>query len=571
MSGRFPEPGKIFEEKYRVERLLGSGGFARVYLAEQTDLGRMVAIKILSPKVSRAAGEEQTDPKIESVALRFEREARVVSQLRSPQTVTMYDYGRTESGLLYMVMEYVDGTELDEISVPIEPRRVVKILKQMLQSLHEAHAHGLLHRDLKPANIMVFEHLGEKDQVKLLDFGIAKAVGEAADDGEQDLTADNSLIGTPRYMSPEQIRGADVGPASDIYSLGLVAYELLMGEKAITNTDSIEILGRHLSSESFEIPRHHAIHPSLRRLINKMLAKNLEGRYSTTKEVLQDIAEIERIDGDLRVGGGPPPTPGDDSVDDDIYAVLDDDDLEFHESEAVAGSAQGSRTGLVAAIIAVLLISAGVVGWQMIGAANTKGVPIDEDEASAGEASAGLEADEPNPEQGDPVQADSELADSEQAGASKPDASAPVVVTLIRTRPEGASVWLGETLAGMSPVQFQSTDHEFPLTVRAKLGERSVEKTLDLPGGEIFLELPDDEDLTAAGSKPSTTNERPTQGRVNKGAGASASKASGRDTKSTPKKTHPEKNQPEQNQNEEPDEEPDEDDNDDTRTYLPLE
>jgi serine/threonine protein kinase len=555
MSGRFPEPGKLFEEKYRVEKLLGSGGFARVYLAEQTDLGRMVAIKVLSPKVSRAVGEEQTDPQIEAVALRFEREARVVSQLKSSQTVTMYDYGRTESGLLYMVMEYVDGTELDEISVPIAPRRVVKILKQMLQSLHEAHAHGLLHRDLKPANIMVFEHLGETDQVKLLDFGIAKAVGEAAGDNEQDLTADNSLIGTPRYMSPEQIRGADVGPASDIYSLGLVGFELLMGEKAITNTDSIEILGRHLSSESFEIPRHHAIHPALRRMINKMLSKDLEQRYSTTKEVLKDIAELERLDGDLRVSGSPPPRPGEGGGDDDeSYDVLDDDDIEFAQAGVATWS---SQTSAIAAIIVMVLFIIGVIVWQGLSSDDTGTVASGEDERSSGSAMA-------TPERGD-------TGNRADTGSAKP--SVPAVVTLIRTRPEGASVWLGETLGGMAPLQFESPEYTFPLTVRAELGEHSVQKTLETPGGEIWLDLSPkmvsdkkdgddalDKDRVASGSTPPSTNDRQAKG---KGAGTSASTDSARANKPPPKK---EPTTPATSESDD-----DDDDDDDTRTYLPLE
>ncbi len=475
MSGRFPEPGKLFEEKYRVERLLGSGGFARVYLAEQTDLGRKVAIKVLSPKVSQAVGGEQTDPQIESVALRFEREARVVSQLKSPQTITIYDYGRTDGGLLYMVMEYVDGTELDEIPVPIEPRRVVNILKQVLQSLREAHANGLLHRDLKPANIMVYEHLGQKDQVKLLDFGIAKAVGQAASDADKDLTAADSLIGTPRYMSPEQIRGEDIGPASDIYSVGLVAYELLMGEKAITNSDSIEILGKHLSSESFEIPRHHAIHPKLRRLINKMLSKRLDERYQSTEEVLADLAEIEQVAGDLRIGG--PPAFDDDSLQE---ASADDDDIEELDPAEVqweSSADDGGSRGLVwAAVALVVLIGGGVAIWQVVGTPHKQDISEAHPEV----------AQKPAPSKAPQVKA--------AADDDKPD-KPPAVITLIRTDPKGASVWLGERLVGMAPVQFGSDEYQFPLTVRVKLGDRSAEQTLEKPGGEHVLKLPPKDQL----------------------------------------------------------------------------
>ncbi|QDG53699.1 hypothetical protein FIV42_24025 [Persicimonas caeni] len=560
MSGRFPEPGKIFEEKYHVEKLLGSGGFARVYLAEQTDLGRHVAIKVLSPKVARAVNAEETDPKIESVALRFEREARVVSQLKSAQTITMYDYGRTESGLLYMVMEYVDGVGLDELEVPIEPRRVIKILKQMLQSLHEAHANGLLHRDLKPANIMVYEHLGEKDQVKLLDFGIAKAVGQAANDDQQDLTASDSLIGTPRYMSPEQIRGQDIGPASDIYSLGLVAYELLMGEKAITNSDSIEILGRHLSSESFEIPRHHAIHPRLRRLINKMLSKNLETRYQETKAVLADLAEIERIDGDLRVGG-PPPTPSDDGGEfgDDGELVLDEADIEFEGDS----SSSNSRPLIIGAVIVLLLSGVGIAAWQLTGASGTdeKAEPIEIAETP----------DEANTEEAEPEKARVEKGEEES------------VVTLIRTRPKGASVWLGDKLVGMAPVQFESTDYEFPLKVIAKMGEKNVEQTLEQPGGEIWLELPEPEELAekddpqgegdeaekvASGSK-ATKSRSDDKGGASKGRGGAKERTRTKTTKN--EKTSEKKGGQTATVKEKPEPDEKEEEDVDTRKYLPLE
>src|SRR5690606_38246189 len=147
---------------------------------------------------------------LERVSFRFQQEARLVSRLRSPFTITMYDYGRTPSGLLYMVLEYVSGQSIAELlagGAPVAPQRVVKILNQILISLHEAHALGMLHRDLKPANIMVYEHLGQADQVKLLDFGIAKVIGDSHQQRNIDLTSDGNIIGTPRYMSPEQIRG----------------------------------------------------------------------------------------------------------------------------------------------------------------------------------------------------------------------------------------------------------------------------------------------------------------------------------------------------------------------------
>ncbi len=568
MSGRFPEPGKTFEGKYRVDKLLGSGGFARVYLAEQTDLGRPVAIKVLSPKVAQAIGGETTDPKVEAVAIRFEREARVISQLKSPQTITMYDYGRTESGLLYMVMEYVDGIELDELEVPIAPRRVVKILKQMLQSLHEAHAHGLLHRDLKPANIMLYEHLGEKDQVKLLDFGIAKAVGQASQNNEEDLTAADTLIGTPRYMSPEQIRGHDVGPASDIYSLGLVIYELLVGEKAITNSDSIEILGRHLSSDTFEIPRTHAVHPDLRRLVNKMVVKQTDGRYANTAEVLEDLAEIEQIEGDLTLEAvpAPPPLPGPGQDapgdgDDGVAADLGGGAGASTTGESSTGGAGKKKTIVLGALIGAVLASAAVGVWLL----GDWGADTGGDEAQP----VVVEADEDD-------EAGEDDEDDEAAADEEPER----IITLIRTRPKGASVWIGERLLGMAPVQLDSADYEFPLTVRATMGERSDQKRLEAPGSEVWLDVAELDELAeredGAGDEPANAG---SSDRVDKPADKPADKApqptrtkkpsSAKKPEPAAKEEKPETKPPATSKAESSNEEEEEEDVD-TRKYLPL-
>lgn len=277
----FPKSGELFEGRYRVGPMIGAGGFARVYKAHQEDLGREVALKILTP------GEEGNYD--EKLVERFNQEARVVSRLRDPHTITMFDYGRTDTGLLYMVFEYVNGVSLSKLiatDAPLAPARAVKILRQVLSSLEEAHALGMLHRDIKPGNIMVFEHVGRPDQVKLLDFGIAKMTGSQV---KADLTADGALIGTPRYMSPEQIRGEDLSPRSDVYSMGLVAYELLMGRKAIESNSSVTIIGKQLDPTSFALPPMTNVPEGLRRVVNKMMAKDVEQRFTTCSEVLEAL------------------------------------------------------------------------------------------------------------------------------------------------------------------------------------------------------------------------------------------------------------------------------------------
>ncbi len=279
----FPKPGDLFEGRYRIGTMIGAGGFARVYSAMQEDLGRVVALKILTPPKDGIYEAKVVD--------RFNQEARLVSRLQDPHTITMFDFGRSSNGLLYMVFEYVNGISLSKLisnEAPLAPARVVKILQQTLSSLEEAHALGVLHRDIKPGNIMVFEHVGRSDQTKLLDFGIAKLTGQ--DQPQQDLTADGALIGTPRYMSPEQIRGEKLTAQSDIYSLGLVAYEMLMGRKAIESNSSVTIIGKQLDPQSFMLPVLTTIPVGLRTIINRMLAKERDGRYLNAAEVMNGLS-----------------------------------------------------------------------------------------------------------------------------------------------------------------------------------------------------------------------------------------------------------------------------------------
>ncbi len=293
MSAKFPAIGETFEDTYRIEAILGSGGFARVYRAVEVGLERPVALKILRPPVDTAQDEGQRDSYLETLMRRFEREAMMLSKLRSPYTVNLYKYGKTPDGLLYMALEYIDGLSLQEIlraGVPLKPARVVKILQQVLGSLQEAHALGMLHRDLKPANIMVFDHLGEADNVKLLDFGIAKLVRDTPNPEQRDLTSDGTLIGTPRYMAPEQIQGGTIGPASDVYALGLVAYEMLTAERAIKGDSSIQIIGKQLAPQSFHLPPESTVPSGLRDVVNRMMEKELTIRFVDTAGVLEALA-----------------------------------------------------------------------------------------------------------------------------------------------------------------------------------------------------------------------------------------------------------------------------------------
>ena len=216
---------------YTLEKLIGEGGMANVYLAQHALLKRPTAIKILKPH--RASDEW---------IARFEREVRLASQLRHPNTVQIYDYGRTADGLFYYAMEYLVGITLGQLvqasgAAPVS--RVVHLLRQVCAGLAEAHAKGLVHRDVKPENIMACSRGGEYDVVKILDFGLVKNVAEPH---SRDLTRSLRILGTPLYMAPERIRNpADVDARADIYALGAVAFYLLTGSKLFEATDDLSL------------------------------------------------------------------------------------------------------------------------------------------------------------------------------------------------------------------------------------------------------------------------------------------------------------------------------------------
>lgn len=273
---------------YRVEALIGAGGYSRVYKAVDDNVGRQAAIKMLLP----SQGEMHYS---EAVIRRFEREARIVANLRDPHSVQLYEYGQTDDGMLYMIFEYIEGHTLEDVrrqDGALPALRVVKILEQVLLSLEEAHAMGLVHRDIKPANIMIFEHIGRKDQVKVLDFGVGKFTEPDSD--RHDITQTGMLIGTPRYMAPEQWSSdGEITPQTDIYSLGLVIYELLTGVRKITASEPVHIMKEHIDEKPFLLPAELDIPSGLRHVVNKMLEKSRHSRYASAGDVLKDLSHLK--------------------------------------------------------------------------------------------------------------------------------------------------------------------------------------------------------------------------------------------------------------------------------------
>lgn len=296
------EVGRFFEGKYRIVRPIASGSFGSVYLAHQEGMDREVALKILRPKMEPQASSDSKQ--------RFLREVRVIAQLRHPNTVNIHDFGESESGLLYMVLEYVDGETLKESldrEGAFSPARTLNTADQIARSLAEAHRHGVVHRDLKPANVMLTHLEGEGEFVKVLDFGVARLLPGDSKDLTQvgTLEGKQALIGTPRYMSPEQIRGDRVDGRSDIYSLGLLVYEMLAGKPAVEGDTSMGLISEHISPKPLELDGLETVAEPLHEFVETCCAKDPEARYLTTDACVRELRSVaSRIDADLSSGVG---------------------------------------------------------------------------------------------------------------------------------------------------------------------------------------------------------------------------------------------------------------------------
>jgi serine/threonine protein kinase len=260
--------------QYVLERKLGEGGMGVVYLATHALLRRKTALKMLL--------SDRIDP---HTLARFEREVRQLARLSHPNTVAIYDYGRTPEGTFYFAMEYLEGLSFDELVGavgPLPPARVAHLLDQICGSLAEAHDMGLVHRDIKPANVILCEQGGAPDVVKVLDFGLVKDVRNPH---EGELTANSSFLGTPLYAAPEAVKGDESTPASDMYAVAAVGYYLLTGTDVFGGATVMEIGAGHLFKAP-EPPSERLGRPlpaALERLILDGLAKEPSARPSNAR------------------------------------------------------------------------------------------------------------------------------------------------------------------------------------------------------------------------------------------------------------------------------------------------
>ena len=264
---------------YRLGRQIGEGGMANVYLAQHDLLKRPTAVKLLKP--ARATDE---------MIARFEREVQLASSLSHPNTVEIFDYGRTRDGLFYYAMEYLDGMTVSELlqrESPVGVARVIHILQQVCAALAEAHARDIVHRDIKPENIMVCRHGGAYDFVKILDFGLVKHISEKH---SRDLTRTLRILGTPLYMAPERLRNpADVDARADIYAVGALAFLMLTGRKLFESSDDLELTSKILNEEP---PRASASAPQpIPMELDLIITACVEKKRELRPQRVADLAE----------------------------------------------------------------------------------------------------------------------------------------------------------------------------------------------------------------------------------------------------------------------------------------
>jgi serine/threonine protein kinase len=286
-----PLLGHTLDDKYRLDAQLGVGGMGTVYRARHLLIDRPVAVKVLNPRFVED----------EAARTRFQREARAAGRLQHTNAVTVTDFGQTQDGYVYIVMELLEGRTLRDIlgkEAPLEAARSVSLMLQVSAAVAAAHDAGIIHRDLKPANIFIVQRAEVPSVVKVLDFGIAKLAAESLEEDEiKALTQIGAMIGTPRYMSPEQCDGAELTPAADVYSLGVILYEMLTGTVPFSGSTPLAIAMKH-TSELPRRPREYvaSIPPALEDVVLHALEKRPQDRPANAAEFRQELlATADRL------------------------------------------------------------------------------------------------------------------------------------------------------------------------------------------------------------------------------------------------------------------------------------
>ncbi|MEE2779521.1 MAG: serine/threonine-protein kinase [Myxococcota bacterium] len=489
-----PDPGAlvgtVFEDRYRIEEMIGEGGMGAVYRATQLAVSRQVALKLLHKELAT---------KLTMVA-RFQQEARAVAALSHPHIIGLIDFGQAADGSLYLVMEFLEGEPLSErmcreerMSIP----QTTDIALQVLEALVEAHAHGVVHRDLKPENLFLTRRGRKDDFVKVLDFGIAKVSGDLST--KLTLTGTGIAIGTPAYLSPEQARASEVTPQSDLYSLAAILYEMLTGSRLFKAKSATDFLMAHVKEQ----PEHPTvdgvrIEGPLVDFIMACLAKDPDARPAGA------MAGIEWLDDGLESGSTPISS---DAQRPSPVGATAPVALSTGTQEPVGDTEELSHTDKGRPWLRIGLVAVGVVAGVLI--ANlvpdktedqtavtpssepaTKAPPITEESANA-------EATKPvSPDPETPPKAVNQ--GNSEAAEDVPSTSRKVKIT---SEPGGAKIRRGDQVLGVTPLEVQWAEEEDPPTLDLELDGRRkrVTLTVEQDGKTLLIPLPEAE---AAPSKP---------------------------------------------------------------------
>ena len=346
--------GQVVADRYHVIKKLGEGGMGQVYLAEHVKMGRRSAIKVMSPSMVH-------DP--DAVA-RFNREAANASRITHPNVCAVYDFGETPDGLIYLAMEFVEGeplTAMIEREGALPLAQATAIFKQTADALQAAHDLGIVHRDLKPDNIMVAKNRDGGDLVKVVDFGIAKAVG--GDDAGQKVTKTGLVVGTPEFMSPEQLSGDKVDGRSDLYSLALVYFRMLTGQLPFQADSVQETMIKRLTDEPAKLAEARpdlAFPDGLQQVLDAALARTPGERYQTVAKFADDVMAVAGARG---TRGMAPATRADIEAKTQMMDSKQTKALAAKRTQQVAAKQQRSRMPIVvgAVVVAVGLAGGGYV------------------------------------------------------------------------------------------------------------------------------------------------------------------------------------------------------------------
>jgi hypothetical protein len=417
-----PLCGKVVDERYRIGARIGAGGMGIVYEAEHTVLGTKLALKVLRGEV--AADEESVQ--------RFTREAQSASAIGHDHIVEVRDFGRLPDGAVYIVMERIEGTDLETMltRAPIPWERARTIARQVCEALDAAHAIGIVHRDLKPDNVLITKRGDREDFVKIVDFGIAKVQRSAK------VTVAGRVMGTPEYMSPEQCLGQAVDHRADVYSLGIVLYEMLTQELPYYSEDLREMLRLQIQ-ETPRPPSHKRpdvdIPRALEAIVMRCLAKDAAARFGSMREVMDALAQVTP-DESIDIVVDPAPTP----------------------TMPISVMPAKRRRGWMLAPIALVAaaLGAGIVVWRLAPE------PIEAREPIA----APIEAPVPMPPQATTVD------------VAPPAVAAPVIAPaviasarsseiLVVSDPPGARVFAGDALLGDTPLRVARPDARMELAL----------------------------------------------------------------------------------------------------------